>query len=103
MPEPIALERAKQHLRVVTDDEDGLISAYITAAREYAEKYQNRVFVSDEPDADIETPGELEKAAMLLIIGHLYENRETVVAGSTVAEVPLGAKSLLTFNRRWPV
>lgn len=33
-------------------------------------------------------------AAMLLIIGHLYEHREAVAAG-TVTEVPMGAKALL--------
>lgn len=103
MAEPILLECAKQHLRVVTDDEDGLILMYIAAAREYAEKFQNRVFVSDDSDVVTEIPGEMEKAAMLLIIGHLYENRETVTVGSTAAQVPFGADSLLTFNRRWPV
>lgn len=103
MPEPVSLERAKLHLRVVADDEDGLISAYITAAREYAEKFQNRIFVSDDPDAEVEEPGELEKAAMLLIVGHLYENREAVVVGSTVTNIPIGAISLLTFNREWPL
>lgn len=103
MAEPVTLERAKQHLRVVNNDEDALITSYITAAREYAEKYQNRVFVSSDPEVKPETPGELEKAAMLLIIGHLYENREAVNIGGAAIEVPLGVKSLLTFNRKWPV
>lgn len=103
MAEPISLSLAKEHLRVVTDGEDELIALYITTAREYTEKYQNRVFVSGDPDVETEAPGELEKAAMLLIIGHLYENREAVNVGSTALEVPIGAKNLLTYNRRWPV
>lgn len=103
MTEPIELERAKTHLRVVDDGEDEYIAALITAAREYAEKYQNRVFVSSDPEVETETPGELEKSAMLLLIGHWYENRESVVIGNTVTEIPLSAKHLLTFNRRWPI
>lgn len=103
MAEPISLKRAKEHLRVVTDDENALIRLYIQAAREYAEKYQNRVFVSDDPDVEVETPGALEISAMLLIIGHLYENRETVVVGSSAVSVPTGAISLLSYNRGWPV
>lgn len=103
MPEPITLERVKQHLRVVDNDDDALITAYITAAREYSEKFQNRIFVSEDENAVVEVPSELEKAAMLLIVGHLYENREAVNVGSAAIETPLGAKSLLTFNRKWPV
>ena len=35
------------------------------------------------------------RAAMLLLIGNWYENREAVVVGATVAELPLGVQSLL--------
>jgi len=35
------------------------------------------------------------KAAVLLTLGHLYANREDVVTGVTVTEMPLGAKNLL--------
>jgi uncharacterized phiE125 gp8 family phage protein len=35
------------------------------------------------------------RAAILLIIGHLYANRENVVVGRTPAELPQGAQSLL--------
>lgn len=37
------------------------------------------------------------RSAMLLMIGNWYENREAVVVGSSVAELPLGVQSLL-----WP-
>lgn len=40
------------------------------------------------------------KAAMRLILGHLFENREGVVAGVTVAEVPMGVYALLRPYRR---
>lgn len=35
------------------------------------------------------------KAAILLTVGHYYENREDVVVGKTVVELPMGSKSLL--------
>lgn len=42
--EPVSLSDAKTHLRVPSDvtDEDGLIAALITTAREYAEQYTGR-------------------------------------------------------------
>ncbi|WP_263147881.1 head-tail connector protein [Pseudomonas sp. RIT-PI-AD] len=43
-------------------------------------------------------PADVE-AACLLILGALYENREDVVQGMTVAQLPLSAKSLLTPHR----
>ncbi|WP_208023827.1 head-tail connector protein [Duganella aquatilis] len=39
------------------------------------------------------------KSAILLILGHLYENREDVVIGLTVASLPTGAKALLQPHR----
>lgn len=44
--EPITLARAKEHLRVESDFtlDDDLINAYISAARDQAEKYCNRSF-----------------------------------------------------------
>lgn len=39
------------------------------------------------------------KQAILLTIGHWYANRESVVIGSAVQEVPDGAKDLLRANR----
>lgn len=35
-------------------------------------------------------------AACLLKLGHLFANREEVITGTTVAELPLASKSLLT-------
>lgn len=35
------------------------------------------------------------KAAMLLIIGHLYENRQENVAGVSISQLPMGVESLL--------
>lgn len=43
--EPISLQRAKDHLRVVFDDEDDYIAGLITAARTMAEGRLNRTLV----------------------------------------------------------
>lgn len=39
---------------------------------------------------------DLIKAGILLILGHLFENREDVVAGVSVAQLPRGSQHLLT-------
>lgn len=42
------------------------------------------------------------RAALLLVVGHLYANRESVAPGNLV-EVPQGAKALLDTVRNWSV
>lgn len=39
-------------------------------------------------------------SAILLTFGHLFANREDVVVGATVADIPLGARTLLRPYRR---
>lgn len=36
------------------------------------------------------------RAAMLLMIGHLYENREESIAGVSITAIPMGAEALLS-------
>jgi len=40
------------------------------------------------------------RTGMRLLVGHLFSNRETVVVGAQVAEVPVGAASFLRPYRR---
>lgn len=62
--EPVSLALAKTHLRVDFTDDDVLIAAYITAARELCESYTGRafstetwdLFLDDFPRADYPTP-----------------------------------------------
>lgn len=44
--EPVSLEEAKSHLRVTITDDDADISSYIKAAREAAESFTRRAFVT---------------------------------------------------------
>ena len=44
--EPVTLEEVKSHLRVISDDDNTLITSLIKQAREYCESYQNRKYVT---------------------------------------------------------
>lgn len=109
MPDPVwteilTLAEVKTHLRVGSDaTEDALITTYITAAREYVEGYQNRVYLSSDEAVEAETMTGIEKAACLLLIGHWYENRQAVVLGTPPSEVPFAVKALLDIRRNVPV
>lgn len=84
----ISIDTAKQHLRVDGSDEDGLIQLYVEAATQAACDYLGRKVYADQdaldadPDADpdagehamVITPS--IRAAVLLILGDLYANRE---------------------------
>lgn len=102
--EILTLAEVKTHLRVGSDaTEDALITTYITAAREYVEGYQNRVYLSSDEAVEAETMTCIEKAACLLLIGHWYENRQAVVLGTPPSEVPFAVKALLDIRRNVPV
>ena len=96
----------KTHLRVDNDAEDSLITAYTTAAVDYVEKFCDGSLVESlsPPPEDNEPPREVLFtpgiwAAMLLLIGHWYANREA--ASQNLAETPLGVEALLLQHRRW--
>ena len=68
------LELVKAHLRVGHDDEDALIQVFIDSAEDSVNK-----------DCDREEPFEAfpdaVQSAVLLIVGNLYENRESMTVG----------------------
>ena len=102
MPEPISPAEAKKHLRVEFDDDDDLIEQLIRAAREYAEGFLNRRLAPADDGDDPPAVKQTWKQAMLLIIGHWYEHRESVT-GSTTSVVPMGAEMLLWQDRNVPL
>ena len=102
--EILTLAEVKTHLRVGSDtSEDSLITTYISAAREYIEGYQGRIYLSTDEEVTAETMTGVEKAACLLLIGHWYEHREAVVFGSAPSDVPFAVKALLDIRRNVPV
>nr|DAP78100.1 MAG TPA: Head Tail Connector Protein [Caudoviricetes sp.] len=68
------LELAKAHLRVEHDDEDALIQVFIDSAEDSVNKYCDR-------EAPFEVFPDAVQSAVLLIVGNLYENRESMTVG----------------------
>lgn len=101
--ELLTLAEVKIHLRVDDSSEDTLITTYITAARQYVEGYQNRIYLSTDTEVTTEAMTHLEKAACLLLIGHWYENRQAVVIGAIPSDVPFSVKALLDIRRNVPI
>ena len=99
----IDLALAKQHLRADgSDAEDEIIGVYLAAAQDAAEQFLGRKLYPEGATLPAEDPNGLVmpasvKAAILLTLGHLYENREAVNVGNIVTEMPMGAERLL-----WP-
>lgn len=87
--------------RVNTDRRPGVIE------RAYNASYPNVIarsgavkitFTAGFGSLAADTPRDL-RAAILLIVGHLYANREAVVIGSPVATVPMAAEAILNRYR----
>lgn len=94
----VNLDTAKLHLRVDHDDEDALIELYTSAAEISAAAWLGRSIYADETAQGDDTAGVIVddaiKAAVLLHLGTLYANRESVTPRQ-VLELPMGAKHLL--------
>lgn len=90
----LPIELIRKHLRVDDQDEDDLIGLYAEAALSWA------LWYCDNPA--LQTVGDFPasfKAALLLLIGHSYANREAVSVGAAAAEMPMGVASLLWSSR----
>ena len=87
------------HLRVDDSAEDALIGLYVTAAEEFAMQFLGRTIYATELAQGADTAGIVItpaiQAALLLIVGHLYANREDVLAGVSVAQLPNGSQYLM--------
>lgn len=93
------LATVKLHLRVDDAAEDALIGIYVTAAEEFSMQFLGRTIYATELAQGLDTAGIVInpaiQAALLLIVGHLYANREDVLAGVSVAQLPNGSQYLL--------
>ena len=93
------LATAKLHLRVDDSAEDALIGVYVLAAEEFAMQFLGRTIYATELAQGLDTAGIVInpaiQAALLLIVGHLYANREDVLAGVSVAQLPNGSQYLM--------
>lgn len=85
----ITLADAKAHLRYEANDEDTLIESYIASAKGAIERY-----IGGSMDTDPTAIDELH-AAQKLMVGHWFENRESVVTGTIATELPMTVEWLL--------
>lgn len=97
----IGLADAKLHLRVDGSDEETLIAAWIAAAYSNVEgRIFRKVYDTGDTIPEEDTTGihvnEAINAAVLLIVGHLYANREDVITGATSTAIPMGSEFLIT-------
>ena len=91
----------KQHCRIEPDftDDDQLLGIYTGAAVRYVQTWTRRTLYKNKADMADDLDGMVLNdditSAILLYIGHLYENREAVVIGNAATRVPLAVESLL--------
>lgn len=107
MTDLVTIEQARAQVGA-TPFHDEQLGLYIRAAQEHAQDFMNRRVY---PDTDTMEAAILEgsagddpivvndaiRAAILLIVGHLFANREAVVTGTIATQLPMGAHSML-----WP-
>lgn len=84
-----AYDAAIEAAQAMTDD------ALQAAATQTAENARLKACVTHRQTMDGMVVNEAIKAAVLLIVGHLFANREDVVAGVSVSQLPNGAEWLL--------
>jgi uncharacterized phage protein (predicted DNA packaging) len=111
MNEFLSLDEVKQQCYLDESDtsEDTYIGLLIKATIKHIENYTNRVIVAPETAVDQRPENALEwsddlKIGALLMVGHLYENREAAT-DKEVRTIPYGFEHLLavivTFPCRW--
>lgn len=107
--EPVSIEEAKLHLRVGTDADDDLISALIVAARETAEGFQNRSFITQTLKEVLDhfprTPHRLPRPPVSVVTSIVYTDSDgeegTVDAGSYFLDAVSG-RLVLNYGYSWP-
>ncbi len=107
----LTIEQAIKHCRADPDEDAAMVELYLGAAIDAAQDYLGRKVYGTraELDAAVDdgTAGVLPmvapysvKAAMLLICGHLFANREDVVVGAQSFSMPNGSRDLLRPHRK---
>jgi len=97
----------KKHLRVFHTDDDTEIAAYQAAAETIVKEYVDRVVYEaggSAPSGDDGTAIEVTPAitaAILLLIGDLYERRESNTWEPEQATLPKSVRALLAPYRVW--
>jgi uncharacterized phage protein (predicted DNA packaging) len=109
----LELDIIKQHVRLEPDEteDDALLDTYATAAARLVESHTGRTLYATTSAVPKDGSGNVTdlhalvldddiSTAMLLLIGHWYANRESVVQGTT-SELPMGVKALIEPYRHY--
>lgn len=87
MTQKITLEMVKHQCRIDHDDEDDLLMRYLNAALIHASNYIDGLLDESNPAV---------QQAVLLLVGHWYDNREAVNNDyQTPQSTPFGFEALL--------
>lgn len=100
------IEELKQQVNVDHDDDDSLLLTYSSAAKTTIENYINRKLYEDSVPDDCLTGmviNNVIKVAILMLVGHWYENREAVVVNSSAVVLPLAYQMLINPYRIIPL
>jgi hypothetical protein len=99
----LTTEDAKKHLNVTHSFDDALIAAKLVAATDWVASYTSLEIPADPSDSEedqVEVSARVNEA-ILLLVAHLYNNRETVLVGVVAQELPFGLLDMLADYRAW--
>lgn len=96
----VALDLARKHVRADEDEDGELLGQYLTGAQQVAIDYLNRPVFATQEDLDAAIAagnvGESAivvnaaiRAAILMTFGDMYKQRESLVTGVSVHELPM--------------
>lgn len=91
-----AIEALKAQLNITDDTDDALLAHKIAAA----EATITSDLAADDP-VTFDTASADLREAILLLAGHLYENREAVIVGVGAEALPLGYEHIIQSHRKW--
>ncbi|MEQ1406153.1 head-tail connector protein [Neorhizobium sp. Rsf11] len=92
----VDLDDMKEHLRVLYDDDDALITSKIDAAQAHLESLLGYTIETEFTTV----PSDVIEAVMLLV-GHWYENREASVVAATIVDTPLSVWDIVRERRSY--
>lgn len=101
MAKYIALEEARNHLRVDFTEDDQYIENLVNLTEELVE-VEIGANLEDLEDEDGKIPLGL-KHSMLMLISHYYEIREPVLVGVNASKIPLTYEALIAPYKTWTI
>lgn len=92
----LTLAEIKNHIRVIGNEDDNLLTQYLEAASAHVEKYLGRKLSPWDEDNSLPPANVIQ--ALLLLISDFYENREAGFVGTIHTSNP-AFDALLHFER----